>query len=123
MGRRVRFGLVIALVVAAVVGSGWAYVVARGIVPRAKSVPSVMPGSAGTAMAPAPGTPDVIGPPGEIDRGFRLPTPPCSIDPGFHLRIPNIDRIDLGFGPVPSPPPALPRCSDMPAPATPVPRR
>ncbi len=122
MGRRVRFGLVIALVVAAVVGSGWAYVVARGIVPRAKSVPPVTLGTAGAAMAPAPGTPDVIGPPGEIDRGFRLPAPSCSIDPGFHLRIPNIDRIDPGFGPVPSPPPALPRCSGTPDRAAPTTR-
>ena len=118
MDRRVRFGLVTALLVVAVAGSGWSYAVARGSVPRAKSVPSVMP----AAMAPAPGTPGVVGPPGEIDRGFRLPAPSCSIDPGFHLRIPNIDRIDPGFGPVPSPPPALPRCSGTRAPATPAPR-
>jgi hypothetical protein len=114
--------LVIALLVVAVAGSGWAYAVARGNGPRDKSVPSVMLGPAGAAMAPAPGTPGVFAPPGEIDRGFRLPAPSCSVDPDFHLRIPNIDRIDPGFGPVPSPPPALPRCSGTSAQATPVPR-
>ena len=122
MGRRVGVGLVTALVVVAVAGSGWAYAVARGKASRDKSVPSVMLGPAGAAVASAPGTPGVFAPPSEIDRGFRLPAPSCSIDPGFHLRIPNIDRIDPGFGPVPSPPAALPRCSGTLAQATPVPR-
>ena len=122
MGRRVGVGLVTALVVVAVAGSGWAYVVARGNGPRETSVPSVMLGPAGAAVASTPGTPGVFAPPGEIDRGFRLPAPSCSIDPGFHLRIPDIDRIDPGFGPVPSLSSALPRCSGTPAQAAPVPR-
>jgi hypothetical protein len=95
--------LVAALPLLAVLAGGWGYAAAL-------STAAANEGALAAALAPA----------GEIDRGFRLPAPSCSIDPGFHLRIPNIDRIDPGFGPVPSPPPTLPRCSGTPAHATPV---
>ena len=120
MSRRVGVGLVVAVLMLALAGAGWAYAATRGAAPARVSSLAVALQPSGSAMAPAPGTPGVIGPPGEIDRGFRLPAPSCSIDPGFHLRIPDIDRIDPGFGPVPSPPPTLPRCSGTPAPATPL---
>src|ERR671933_604321 len=117
MGRRVVLVLVAALPMLAVAGAAWGYAAAPGVVAATLQF-------AGTAATPVPGRPGVPASPGgiEIDRGFRLPAPSCSIDPGFHLRIPGIEQLDPGFGPVPSPPPDLPRCSDTPAPATPAPR-
>ena len=123
MGRRVVLVLVVALPLLAVLSAGWAYAAPLGATAARESALAATLRPAGPAATPAPGTPGALAPPGEIDRGFRLPAPSCSIDPGFHLRMTNIDPVDPGFGPAPSPPPALPRCSGTPTPATPAPRR
>ena len=64
MGRRVVLVLVVALPLLAVVVAGWGHAGGQG---------SAAAKEGALAATPAPGTPGAFAPPGEIDRGFRLP--------------------------------------------------